>query len=85
LPHRDLDPDAREEADEHRARDEVGEEAEPRDPREQQEAARNQGSEAGICQPLVRVGREARDAEPGDAGVEDRGRRRVATDREVAR
>ena len=85
LPERHLDADAGEEADEHGAGDEVGEEAEPRDARQDQQAAGDQRGEARERQPLVRVGLQAGDAEAGDARVHDRRGGRVAADDEVAR
>ena len=54
LSDRDLHADAGEEPDQHRAREEVGEEAEARDPREQEEDAGEQGREAGQPDPLRR-------------------------------
>ena len=80
-----LDPDAREEADEHGSGDEVGEEPEPRDAREDQQAAGDQRGQARVREPFVRTGLEAGDAEPGDAGVHDRGGGGVTADDEVAR
>ena len=67
LAQRHLDADAREEADEHRPRDEVRQEAELRDPREDQEAARDQRREARVREPLARARLQAGDAEAGDA------------------
>ena len=86
LTRRDLDPDAGEEADEDGARDEVGEEAEPRDPGEQQQHAADQGGQARETRPTAACPRlEAGDAERRDPRVHDRRRGRVAADDEVAR
>ena len=53
LPECHLDPDAGEEPDEHRGRDEVRQKAEPGDAREQEKAARDERREARVRDPLV--------------------------------
>ena len=85
LPERDLDADARQEPDEHRPRDEVGEEAEPRNARHEQEDGGDEGAQAGVGEPLGRPGSEAGDPERGDPREHDRGRGRVAAHDEMAR
>ena len=81
LAHRHLDADTGQEADQHRAREEVGEEAEPQQPRQEEEPGGDQREHPGERDVLRRAGRR----HAGEAGGEDRRRRRVGADDEVPR
>ena len=78
---RHLDADTGQEADEDRARQEVGEESEPDDACQQQHGGGDEGEQS--CQRNVLIRPRGRHA--GEAGSHDRGRRRVSPDDEVPR
>ena len=82
LAHRDLDADAGQEADQHAARQEVGDEPEPEQARREEQDAAHEGGQTGQGDVLGRSGDGARRHE---AGRQDRGRGRVGADDEVAR
>ena len=82
LAHRDLDPDAGQEADEDAARQEVGDEPELEQARGDERHAAHQRGQRRELDVLGRLGDRARREQ---AGGEDRRRRRVGTDDQVAR
>ena len=84
LAHRDLDADAGQEADEHAARQEVGDEPELQEARDDEQRRRTSSAASdAICDVLRRLGDRGPCA--SEAGRQDRRRRRVGADDEVAR
>ena len=84
-PVKHLHADAGEEADEDRRTQEVAEEAEPEDPRDDQQEAAHERDDAAVGEPLLRTGRHARDRRGTQPCGQQRRRRGVGTHDEQPR